>query len=30
MNGDEDHQGSHIRIFDDNFEIQKVELYTYK
>jgi len=30
MNGDEDHQGRHIRIFDDNFEIQKVELYLYK
>jgi len=30
MNGDEDHQGRHVRIFDDNYQIQKVELYTYE
>jgi hypothetical protein len=30
MNGDEDHQGRHIRIFEENFEIQKVELYSFK
>jgi hypothetical protein len=30
LNGDEDHQGRHVRIFENNFEIQKVELYKYK
>ena len=29
MNGDEDHQGRHVRIFENNFEILKVELYRY-
>jgi len=29
LNGDEDHQGRHVRIFENNFEIQKVELYRY-
>ncbi len=30
LNGDEDHQGRHVRIFENNFEIQKVELYRYR
>jgi hypothetical protein len=30
LNGDEDHQGRHVRIFENNYEIQKVELYRYK
>ncbi len=30
LNGDETHQGRHVRIFENNFEIQKVELYRYK
>jgi len=30
LNGDEDHQGRHTRIFENNFEILKVELYRYK
>jgi hypothetical protein len=30
LNGDEDHQGRHVRIFENNFEIQRVELYRYK
>ncbi len=29
MNGDEDHQGRHVRIFENDFQIQKVELYEY-
>jgi hypothetical protein len=29
LNGDEDHQGRHVRIFENNFEILKVELYRY-
>jgi hypothetical protein len=29
LNGDEDHQGRHVRIFENSFEIQKVELYRY-
>ena len=30
LNGDEDHQGRHVRIFENNFEILKVEIYRYK
>jgi len=29
LNGDEDHQGRHLSISDENWEIQKVKLYTY-
>ena len=29
LNGDEDHQGRHVRIFENSFEIQKVTLYRY-
>lgn len=30
MNGDQSHQGRHLRIPEGNFSIQKVKLYTYK
>ncbi len=30
MNGDQDHQGRHVRIPDNEWGIQKVKLYTYK
>jgi hypothetical protein len=30
FNGDQTHQGRHVRIAVDDFEIQKVELYTYE
>lgn len=29
LNGDEDHQGRHLAIGDESWEIQKVKLYTY-
>lgn len=30
LNGDEDHQGRHVRIGVDNFQILHVKLYQYK
>jgi hypothetical protein len=30
LNGDQTHQGRHIRIFRNNFSIQRFELYEYK
>ena len=30
LNGDQTHQGRHIRIFLDNYSIQRFELYNYK
>jgi hypothetical protein len=29
LNGDEDHQGRHVRITDGEWGIQKFSLYTY-
>ena len=30
LNGDQTHQGRHIRIFMNDYSIQKFELYNYK
>jgi hypothetical protein len=30
LNGDESHQGRHLRIRDDRFGIQRVRLYRYR
>jgi hypothetical protein len=29
LNGDEDHQGRHLRLVPDQFSIQRVKLYRY-
>jgi hypothetical protein len=29
MNGDQSHQGRHLRIPEGDFSIQKIKLYTY-
>jgi hypothetical protein len=30
MNGDQDHQGRHLRIPEGEYSIQRIKLYTYK
>jgi hypothetical protein len=30
LNGDEDHQGRHLRLSPDNYEIQRIKLYRYR
>jgi beta-galactosidase GanA len=30
MNGDQSHQGRHLRIHENEYSIQKVKLYTYQ
>ena len=30
LNGDQTHQGRHLRIFKENYNIQRLELYDYE
>ncbi|MDP5044190.1 MAG: DUF5597 domain-containing protein, partial [Leeuwenhoekiella sp.] len=30
LNGDQTHQGRHLRIFKEDYKIQRLELYNYK